>query len=334
MLLDFRQRRRRSGSARRAAGRWISASARPRWRLPPTTSSASATSRRATGERPSTPSSPMPTMDSQRLRLATHGHGPASVAAHPRRHDGSLGAGAHGSPDDARLRADAVAGRPHDQPTAAADSRRASAASAASTGSSTFLARRSDRRRGRRHASLCRPDVRQCRRGLQARPACRSPRWCVPHGSAQAGDRWQVVANTEAAAHALGQRAAPCLPEPRPAGAARLRRERRSTTISRALIEPPDQTTLPPDLQPAAGARPVRSGRRRAPAARASASTSWSRKNAGGTRDLRQDRGGARARPAGRHDRAAAQAGRPVVDGRRRGLAWPGFTALPLARGV
>jgi precorrin-6A/cobalt-precorrin-6A reductase len=34
--------------------------------LPPTTSSASATSRCATGERPATPSSPMPTMDSQR----------------------------------------------------------------------------------------------------------------------------------------------------------------------------------------------------------------------------------------------------------------------------
>ena len=37
-----------------------------RWRSPPTTSSACATSRRAAGERPSRPSSPMPTMASHR----------------------------------------------------------------------------------------------------------------------------------------------------------------------------------------------------------------------------------------------------------------------------
>src|SRR6185295_9305370 len=50
----------------------ISRSAKARCRLPPTTSSASDTSRRATGDRPSMPSSPMPTMDSQRCgRLLT-----------------------------------------------------------------------------------------------------------------------------------------------------------------------------------------------------------------------------------------------------------------------
>src|SRR6185295_3806222 len=50
----------------------ISRSAKARCRLPPTTSSASDTRCRATGDRPSIPSSPMPTMDSQRCgRLLT-----------------------------------------------------------------------------------------------------------------------------------------------------------------------------------------------------------------------------------------------------------------------
>src|ERR1700730_18178052 len=44
----------------------MSGAARARWRLPPNTISASATSPRATAARPSIPSSPMPTMDSQR----------------------------------------------------------------------------------------------------------------------------------------------------------------------------------------------------------------------------------------------------------------------------
>src|SRR4051812_31386908 len=44
----------------------MSAPASSRWRLPPKTISASAISPRATGARPSMPSSPMPTMDSQR----------------------------------------------------------------------------------------------------------------------------------------------------------------------------------------------------------------------------------------------------------------------------
>src|SRR5437879_2900961 len=44
----------------------MSAAARPRWRLPPNTISAPPISPRATAPRPSIPSSPMPTMDSQR----------------------------------------------------------------------------------------------------------------------------------------------------------------------------------------------------------------------------------------------------------------------------
>src|SRR6202030_2576001 len=53
----------------RAAPR-ISAAASARCRLPPNTISASPTRPRATGPRPSTPSSPIPTMDSQRRDAA------------------------------------------------------------------------------------------------------------------------------------------------------------------------------------------------------------------------------------------------------------------------
>src|SRR4051812_29710446 len=48
----------------------ISAAARPRWRLPPNTISASLTRPRATAVSPSSPSSPMPTMDNQRRGAA------------------------------------------------------------------------------------------------------------------------------------------------------------------------------------------------------------------------------------------------------------------------
>src|ERR1700733_3805808 len=47
----------------------ISSSANSRWRAPPTTSSAEWISWRATEESPGTPSSPMPTMDSQRCAV-------------------------------------------------------------------------------------------------------------------------------------------------------------------------------------------------------------------------------------------------------------------------
>ena len=103
-----------------------------------------ATSCRATGDRPSTPSSPMPTMDSQRaagqLRLSVH------ARSHPRRHDGSLGAGRACS---RAIRAStatlSLAGRTA-QPAAAAASRRASAASAAPTDWPTSCASRRSRR--------------------------------------------------------------------------------------------------------------------------------------------------------------------------------------------
>src|SRR5580692_1088920 len=51
----------------------ISSSANSRWRAPPTTSSAEWISWRATEESPGTPSSPMPTMDSQRCAVQIAG---------------------------------------------------------------------------------------------------------------------------------------------------------------------------------------------------------------------------------------------------------------------
>src|SRR6202035_3475802 len=51
----------------------MSGAARPRWRRPPNTISAVPISPRATGLNPSTPSSPMPTMDSQRGDAAVSG---------------------------------------------------------------------------------------------------------------------------------------------------------------------------------------------------------------------------------------------------------------------
>src|SRR6202051_1319548 len=51
----------------------ISSFANPRWRAPPTTSSAEPINWRATEESPSTPSSPMPTMDSQRCPVQIAG---------------------------------------------------------------------------------------------------------------------------------------------------------------------------------------------------------------------------------------------------------------------
>src|SRR3984885_9701110 len=51
----------------------MSGAASPRWRRPPNTISAAPISPRATGLKPSTPSSPMPTMDSQRGDAAVSG---------------------------------------------------------------------------------------------------------------------------------------------------------------------------------------------------------------------------------------------------------------------
>src|SRR5579864_6392884 len=57
----------------------MSGAARPRWRRPPNTISAAPISPRATGLKPSTPSSPMPTMDSQRGDAAVSGASSSGV---------------------------------------------------------------------------------------------------------------------------------------------------------------------------------------------------------------------------------------------------------------
>ena len=78
-----------------------------RWRLPPTTKAACATSRRAAGVRPSIPSSPMPTTASQRsLLMEPPTEAPSS--AHSRRNVGSERARAADG-RRARCRGDSVA---------------------------------------------------------------------------------------------------------------------------------------------------------------------------------------------------------------------------------
>ena len=85
--LRSRRARSRSATARRIVSAF-NGPASARWRLPPTTKSACATSRRAAGVRPSIPSSPMPTRPSQRSPL-TEPPTEAPSPAHSRRHVGS-----------------------------------------------------------------------------------------------------------------------------------------------------------------------------------------------------------------------------------------------------
>ena len=114
----------------------IKPSARPRWRLPPTTSSAEATSCCATGDKPSTPSSPMPTMDSQRSPGSCYSLAMA-VLMRVLILGGTTEASALAAAARRRsaLRRDPVARRPHRHAAGRSRSPRASAASAASRAS-------------------------------------------------------------------------------------------------------------------------------------------------------------------------------------------------------
>src|SRR5882724_4346348 len=82
----------------------MSAAARPRWRVPPNTISALETSPRATAVNPSIPSSPIPTMDSQRVAAAVS---PATTSRRDMRRILILG-----GTTEARLLAERLAARP------------------------------------------------------------------------------------------------------------------------------------------------------------------------------------------------------------------------------
>ena len=305
----------------------IKPSARSRWRLPPTTSSAEATSRRATGDSPATPSSPMPMMDSQRVAVQVARSlfmaRPAMRVLDPRRHHGSLGAGAAARRRSA-LRRDAVARRPHDHAAGAAD-RHPHRRLRRRRGSRPMAARAGDRRGDRCHASLCRPDsanaVAACAQtGVPLASIVRLP-W-----TPQPGDPWRSSPTCRSGRRRPGTGAAPRLPQPRPARPPRLRRGA-AAPLHRALRRPPS-SRLPPDMRFLQARGPFDLAAESA-AARDEKIDVIVSKNSGGGATYRQDRGGARARPAGRHDRAARTSRRGhVVDGAEAAIAWLDGSAL------
>ena len=143
----------------------------------------------------------------------------------------------------------AVAGRPHDQVRGRSRSPSASAASAASTDSRKFLREEAiDAVVDATHPYADQMSA-QCRRRLRARPACRCASLRAPRWRPEAGDRWQVVANAEAAAEALGRGAAAGLSEPRPPGAAAPSPRAPQHHYLARLIERARPDALPPDLR-------------------------------------------------------------------------------------
>ncbi len=303
-----------NGLGQAAPRRVISAPASARCRLPPNTISASATRprahrRQARRRRP------------RRCRRWTASGAVRQRSAHERTQRAPCGASSSSAAParrgslpsalaDARdLERDAVARRPHRRARAAAGAGAESAASAAPRGSPRYLrderidvlidathpyaARsRANAARGRARAPACR-----CSR-CGARPGRRSP--------ATAGSR--STASSDAVA-ALGERAAPRLPRARPAGARALR-GRAAASLSRPQRRSgrPAARRAARDLHP--GARAVRRGRRARAARRSIGIEVVVAKNSGGERDLRQDRGGARAR----HSRWSCCAGRRCRD--------------------
>ena len=177
----------------RAAPR-ISGAARPRWRLPPNTISAPEMSPRAAGLRPSTPSSPMPTMDSQRRGAAVSRRERISE-----RHARIL---ILGGTTEARRLAERLAGRAELDVTLSLAGRTAAPAAqpvpvriggfGGAAGARGLSVGGAHRRADRRHPSVCGCDLRQCRAQPRDRPACRCWRCGARPGSrppATAGPR-------------------------------------------------------------------------------------------------------------------------------------------------
>ena len=307
----------------RAAPR-ISGAASARCRLPPNTISASSIRPRATGVKPSTPSSPMPTMDSQRRGaavLARKRSQPttcdASSFSAARRRRGSWRERLADAPDLAVTVSLAGRTRRRRRSRAGAD-------------------RRLRRRRGpRRYLAAERIDVlidatHPLRRHISANAAraarvaaCRCSRSAGRRGRRAAGDRWTEVADpARGGARARRHRRAAC--SSRSAG-------RRSAAFAQRAAAPLSGPQRRAGRSAAGGAArdPTSSARgpftrsRRSRAAAAHAHRHRRRQEQRRRRDLRQDRGGARARPRGDHAAPAAPAG--GADRRRRSRTrWPG----------
>ena len=298
--------RRRSGSARRAAGRVISASARPRWRLPPTTSSAAATSRAR--HRREAVEAVLADADDGQPALPCIGsrHRPwppcafSSSAARrkPRRWRAALAG-------DRALRRRCCrwpAAPPHPQPQPIADR---IGGFGGADGLADFLRDEAidaviDATHPYRRRRCPRNAVAACARDRRAARLARAR----PPGSAAAGDRWRGRADCRRRGRCARRRT------PRRVFLSLGRQELHAFAAApqHHYVARADRAAASARCRPTCvvlGARAVRRDGRAAPAAERAASTSWSRKNSGGSGDLRQDRGRARARPAGRHDRAA-----------------------------
>ena len=187
--------------------------------------------------KPSTPSSPMPTMDSQRVGAAGSRHDRLSARhahPHPRRHGGGAAA------RRARLagRADlavtlSLAGRTA-APAAASPCRCGCGGFGGAEGLARYLRERTHRRADRRHASLRRRRSPPMPRAPPRSPACRCSRCAARPGAQVAGDDWiEVDDDARHAVQALGASAAARVSRARPQGARALRR-RAAALLSRA----------------------------------------------------------------------------------------------------
>ena len=193
---------------------------------------------------------------------------------------------------------------------------------------------RTHRRADRRHPSLRRQHLGQCRRGGGASRACPCWRCAGRHGCRVAGDHWTEVADPEAAVQALG-------PSPRRVFLAlgrseigRFAQAPQHFYLVRS-VDPVDPPLAVPHAAYVTGRGPFTEAEDRAIAAHA-CDRDRRRQEQRRQRDLRQDRGGARARPRGDHAAPSAlcRRRRPSRPSRRR---WRGSimrSALRRERGV
>ena len=282
-------------------------SANSRWRAPPTTSSAAPISWRATAESPSTPSSPMPTMDSQRCAVQVAG---SAVMEQVPMRVLILGGTTEASELARLLAADrrfettlSLAGRtanPRPQPVTTRTRRlrrrrRTCRMAAAGT----------HRGRDRRDASLRRSDLGQCGRCMRSGLRCRSRSIVRPAWQAEPGDNWLAVAKRRSRRRCAWRRSRAGLSQPRPHGTRRLRGRIRSIIMSRAPSTRPS-VALPPDIRLILDRGPFDRQPRRALLEHEKIDVVVS-KNSGGVATYAKIDGRARAWHSRRDDRAPAQ---------------------------
>ncbi len=194
--------------------------------------------------RPSTPSSPMPTMDSQRCGRLAHGHALRVLILGGTTEASALARQVAGR---SAPRADPLARRPHRQPAAAAD-RDEDRRLRRYRGPDALPARRGDRGGDRCHASLRRPDVGARGRGLPRGRRAAWRRWCGLSGSPRPATAGRSFRTSMPLPRALGA-------TPRRVFLSLGRQELHAFAAApqhhyiARLIERPEQQDLPPDLR-------------------------------------------------------------------------------------